>query len=134
MHYRKLTRLEKTWVDHYCPDDKYKYLLLAEIRFYSKKYDKWVICKPGMLSDGATGAMDIESESWWVHDELCATGMWSDGTACNNWQASRVISTILFREWKHKPFKRPVRGIRAVLWRPATWLFGGGAARKNGMW
>jgi len=132
--YRKLNAAERSTVNKLYPGKGYKYILLEDISFYSIKYKKWVKCKCGMLSDGATGAMDINSESWWFHDQLCNTGKWADGTPCNNWQASRVISTVLFNEWKENPIKRPFRGLRAILWRPATWLFGGQKARANGMW
>lgn len=131
--YRKLTYGEKQQADKLYPNSNYKYILLQDIAWYSKRYKKWVRCKAGMLSDGASGAMDIESYSWWYHDQLCNTGVWDDGTPCTNWQASQVISRILYEEWKYNPLKQPFRGIRAILWRPATWLFGGGKCRDNGM-
>ena len=108
-----------------------KYRLKTPRRYYSKRYDKWVNLELNMLSDGATGAMDIHSWSWWIHDKLCDTGKFEDGTECTNLQASRVIFDVLLSEWS---IKKPFRGIRAILWRPATFLFGGGEARKNGMW
>ena len=84
-----------------------------------------VTCPMGMISDGATGAFDISSASWWFHDRLCATGKWDDGSPCTNLQASLVIGYALAREW---------RVFRAAYWPIATWLFGGGKARENGMW
>ncbi|MCP4339794.1 MAG: hypothetical protein GY799_13105 [Desulfobulbaceae bacterium] len=106
------------------------YKLITEICYYSQRYKKTVICKPGMVSDGATGRVlgidvpDLPSRSWWVHDQLCNTGRFEDGTTCNNLQASNVISDILESEG---------RSIRSDTWFLATWLFGGGEARKNGM-
>lgn len=101
------------------------YVLPYPINYYSKRYDRKVRVKVGTESDGATGAFDIWSNSWWVHDELSKTGKWSDGTPCNNLQASMVIHDILDDEG---------RWVRAKTWMIMTWLFGGGKARENGMW
>ena len=88
--YRKLTAFEQGYVDLYCPDDGYKYVFLDHVTYYSKHYDKCVSVKHGDLSDGASGAADINSLAWWVHDQLCRTGEFDDGTLCNNWQASKI--------------------------------------------
>lgn len=96
----------------------------AEIKYYSKRYNKHVTVPKGYNSDGATGAIDIYSDAWWIHDKLCDTGKWDDGTECTNWQASSVLSDVL---------KSEGRWIRAIYWWPMTWLFGGGKARDNGM-
>ena len=128
--YRKLTIAERQRTDKLHPGCGYKYIRLEEFSYFSNRYSKSITVLPGELSDGATGAMDIDSDSWWVHDKVCATGKWDDGTPINNWQASYVISAILWQEWS---IQRPFRGVRAMLWRPATWLFGGGKARENGM-
>ena len=95
-----------------------------EFTYYSKRYDKSVTVVQGYKSDGATGAFDINSKAWWVHDVLCEYGVWDDGTPCNNWQASSVLSDIL---------KSEGRWFRSRSWFIATWLFGGGKARDNGM-
>lgn len=96
-----------------------------EFTYYSSRYDKFVLVPQGFVSDGATGAFDINSKSWWVHDVLCEEGTWRDGTSCNNWQASMVLHDILAMEG---------RWFRARSWFIATWLFGGGKARENGMY
>ena len=101
------------------------YFLKYDINYYSKRYDKVVIVPLGYESDGATGAIDIHSEAWWIHDKLCDTGVFEDGTLCTNWQASQVLSDVLRKEG---------RWIRAQYWFTFTWLFGGGKARDNGMW
>lgn len=78
----------------------------------------------GFYSDGATHAWDIDSDAWVIHDHMCRYAVWDDGTPIDNWTASTVLGDILWSEgykW------------RAVYWRWATYLFGGGAARKNGM-
>ena len=92
--------------------------------FYSERYKQWVTCHIGMISDGATGALDINSFAWLVHDRLCDTGMFDDGTLCTNLQASSVCSDVLRRDgyW-----------FRTYSWKLMTFLLGGGQARKNGM-
>lgn len=102
-----------------------KYANPKKINYWSKRYGKRVVVPEGYLSDGASGpASDIWSHAWWVHDVMCDTGKWHDGTRCTNWQASRVLSDIL---------KSEGRWIRSKTWFVATFLFGGSAARKNGM-
>ena len=101
------------------------YTLKHTIEYHSTRYNKDVTVPMGYVSDGATGAIDIYSEAWWVHDKLCDTGLFDDGTKCNNKQASQILSDILRSEG---------RWIRAQYWYTFTWLFGGGKARENGMW
>ena len=100
------------------------YKLIKTIHYHSKRYNKNVTVLAGTRSDGATGAYDINSSSWWVHDELCIRGRFDGGSLCTNWQASRVLSDILKSEgyW-----------FRSRTWFVMTFLFGGGRARKNGM-
>lgn len=100
------------------------YVALTEYTYYSKRYGKSATIKKYMRSDGATGAFDIASCSWWVHDQLCDTGEWDDGTKLTNWQCSQVLGDILRSEG---------RWARARYWRTTTFLAGGGKARKNGM-
>jgi hypothetical protein len=102
-----------------------EYILPKTIKYYSPRYKKWITVPEGYASDGATGAIDIYSRSWWIHDKLCDTGKFDDGTPCTNWQASKVLSDVLAEEghW-----------LRAQYWFTFTWLFGGGEARENGMW
>jgi hypothetical protein len=115
------------------------YKNLEEINYYSERYKKRVVVPYGYWSDGATGATDLSgdhpcmrgpdkiytSQAWWVHDVLCDRGTFEDGTICKNWQASMVLKDIL---------KAEGRWVRDFWWFTATWLFGGGEARKNGMW
>ncbi len=95
-----------------------------EINYYSERYDKWVTVEKGFKSDGATGAVDLWSEGFWVHDQLCDFGYFNDGSPCTNWQASTILGDIL---------KAEGRWFRSRSWKYATFLFGGGKARKNGM-
>ncbi len=101
------------------------YICPKTISYYSERYSHRVRVPEGYESDGATGAIDIYSNGWWVHDKLCDTGRWENGDLCTNLQASTVLSDIL---------KSEGRWFRARTWFAATWLFGGGEARKNGMW
>jgi len=130
-NFRKLTPFEKGYVDLMCQQEGYKYVFLDNVTYESKKYNKKVTIKHGDLSDGATGAADINSLAWWVHDQLCRTGLFDDGSLCTNWQASKILRHILWEEWS---FEHPFRIIRGLFWSPATWLFGGGKCRLNGMW
>lgn len=101
------------------------YIRKTAFTYYSWRYDKFVHVPKGYPSDGATWAKDIDSLGWWVHDVLCDFGIFEDGTACNNWQASMILRDILWSEgyW-----------FRSVTWFIGTWLGGGGLARKNGMY
>jgi hypothetical protein len=104
-------------------DPEKPYILLETIT-YKSRYDKAVVVQAGLRSDGATGAWDIISDAWWVHDQLCNTGMFADGTSCTNLQASTILSDIL---------KSEGRWLRARTWFIATLTFGGDKARDNGM-
>lgn len=101
-----------------------KYRNQKRIEYYSRRYNKTVIVPKDYQSDGATGARDIVSESWWVHDKLCDSGVFEDGTKCTNWQASCIIGDILRAEG---------RTHRARYWKWFTFMGGGGKARENGM-
>jgi len=105
-------------------DEKKSYLLISAIHYHSRRYNKNVLVEVGTRSDGATGAYDLNSKSWWIHDQLCDTGVFCDGTKCTNWQASMILSDVLNEE---------NRWFRSKTWFIATFLFGGGKARKNGM-
>jgi hypothetical protein len=91
------------------------YLNPKEIKYWSKRYNKWVTVEENFPSDGSTGGTDIWSISWWVHDKLCITHKWDDGTACTCRQASMVLADILWEEGRY---------IRSVAWGIATYVFG----------
>jgi hypothetical protein len=101
-----------------------KYRLDKEIVYFSPRYQKTITVPCGRISDGATGAMDITSRGWWIHDELCIKGCWDDGSKLSNWQCSQVLQDVLKSEGRYWQSKR---------WFWATWVFGGGAARDNGL-
>lgn len=100
------------------------YRVINHIAYYSTRYKKWVGVEAGDRSDGATFAEDIDSFGWLFHDELCNDGIFEDGTKCNNLQASAICGDLLAisGHW-----------VRRNTWFIATWLFGGGKARNNGM-
>jgi len=100
------------------------YVVKENLAYWSERYKKWVTIKAGDKSDGATKAPDINSWCWLIHDDLCNFGVFEDGTKCNNWQASMILSDILSTEG---------RWFRSKTWLMATWIFGGGKARENGM-
>lgn len=102
-----------------------RYYAPRKIEYFSLRYNKWVTVPKGYPSDGATGAIDINTQGWWVHDVLCDKGTWDDGTPVTNWQASQVLSDILASEG---------RWFRKHTWFWATWILGGGEARGNGLW
>ena len=70
----------------------------VHIDYFSKRYNKHVLVKVGYESDGATGARDILSDAWWVHDVLKEFKVFEDGSKCSNWQASNILSDILKRD------------------------------------
>jgi hypothetical protein len=118
--------------------NKLRYRLLHTKIYYSERYKKFVKVKSGFMSDGATGAIDIKGKvlvydtwndthtkvslGWLVHDKLCNTGMFEDGSKCTNFQASTILSDILRSEG---------RWLRSIYWWPMTYLFGGGECRKS---
>lgn len=101
------------------------YEVIRNYTYYSKRYDRYVKLKmTDKPYDGATWARDIVSFGWPIHDVLCRDGVFADGTKCTNWQASQILQDIL---------KAENRWFRAHTWFWATLFFGGGKARKNGM-
>jgi len=101
-----------------------QYVVIKRYVYYSKRYNATVTALVGDVFDGATGALDINSFGWIVHDVLCRDGCFDSGKPCNNWQASKVLADIL---------KSEGRWFRRHTWFVATWLFGGGKARANGL-
>ena len=85
------------------------------LAYFSKRYGKFVFVPTKYFSDGATGAIDIVSDGWWIHDKLKKEKKWEDGTYCSNWQASCVLSDILLREKRY---------FRSVYWWFATLIWG----------
>lgn len=98
------------------------YEVLEEYRYWSEKYKKWLTIPKGMYSDGATCARDLEdTDAWLIHDHICRYARWDDGTPISNWQGSTVLSIEL---------KKDGYWLESFTWKYATYLLGGGAARK----
>lgn len=81
-------------------DKKRPYILKKTLKSYSNRYKKCitVFANDDDRSDGATYAFDINSKSWWVHDKICRTGKFDDGSKVTNWQASSILYDILKKE------------------------------------
>jgi len=125
------------------------YILAEPIIYDSGRYGKRLTVPAGEFSDGSTGGFDTVSWYWPVHDRICKMGKWDDGTPINNWQASQVLQDILNEEraiQRNPPTDGKIKS-KLSFWRAefagwctskyrfwATWLFGGGKARENGMW
>lgn len=84
-------------------------------RYLSVRYCRLVKIKEDQVRDGASGAKDIESLAWWVHDQLCAEGAWYDRSDVTPWQAAMVLYDILREEG---------RWFRARTWLLATYFAG----------
>ena len=91
------------------------YILKYTIYYHSERYGKSVTVPKGYKSDGATGAFDIYSEAWFVHDKICEFGVWDDGSLVTRHQAAKVLSDIL---------KSEGRWFRCRSWYLMTFLFG----------
>lgn len=91
------------------------YRLNKSICYLSPRYRKEITVIAPYTSDGATGAMDIVSAGWWVHDWICQYWKFDDGTPINKIMASTILSDIL---------KSEGRWFRARTWFMATLLCG----------
>ena len=100
------------------------YKVLHQYHYHSNRYKRDIIIPKGFYSDGATDAIDINSDAWIVHDYICRYGIWYGGEKICNFQASMIVYDIL---------KEEGHDIRKYAWFLATFLFGGGQARRNGM-
>lgn len=99
---------------------KRAYVLYTRLE-YTNRQGRKVICDKGMTSDGATGAFDINSKSWWIHDKICRVGVWEDGTPVTKLEAALVLYDILKEEGRY---------IRARTWFIMTYLFGCKKAKR----
>ena len=104
-------------------DGEKEYVLCEPIYYYSKRYKKNLTVPEGYHSDGASGALDIHSAGWWVHDKICDNPMWDDCVKITAYQAAQVLSDILFSEGRY---------FRSLYWKWSTLFFGCFNARKNG--
>lgn len=98
-----------------------KYELLEDFTYYSPRYYRSVTVKAGIF-DGATGAMDVTTKGWWVHDQVCNDPFFDDGSPITATMAATILYDILDEEG---------RWFRKFTWSSATFLFGCHNARKN---
>lgn len=102
------------------------YVCTETYNYYSPRYQERITVYEGTVRDGASGAIDIVSSAWWIHDEICArepVPAWDSGKLISAWEAAMVLRDIL---------KAEGRWARAFYWRWFTFAFGCKAARKNG--
>lgn len=99
------------------------YYVAQDVQYWSKRYKKYVTAEFGIY-DGATGAVDIPSKAWIIHDQICNKPFFDDGTTITSWQAAQILFDIL---WEEKYY------FRANRWRFSTFAFGCVAARDNGI-
>lgn len=104
--------------------DGKKYTRVMPIYHYSRRYNRWVIVDSGKRSDGVTGGFDINSDAWWIHDELCDKCQFADGTPATNWQASWVYADKLWDDGYR---------YRSVYHWFLVFFLGCKKCRKNGM-
>ena len=119
------------WIEgiHYVRIDKTKdgmkyEMICTMVHRGPKGLEKTIPC--GRMSDGATCAIDLVPEAFFVHDEFCINPYWDDGTPITNWQASREYRHILRRYGKLKS--------RTWIRHYATFLCGGGRIKKEVGW
>ena len=108
---------------HYNPQLK-KYIADETYRYFSTRYNEWVVIYAGYHSDGATGAYDIRSSAWFIHDKLCEEAKWHSGKPVTAWQAAAVLGDILRAEGRY---------MRGIYWPITTFLLGCKAPRQNGL-
>jgi len=101
-----------------------KYELLEDFLYISPRYMKHIMIRKGYY-DGATGAIDITTKAWWIHDQICNKPFWNDGTPITAWMASRVLYDVLNEEKRY---------VRKHTWSFFTFAFGCDLAKENGWW
>lgn len=94
--------------------------------YYSPRYKKSITIPAGYPSNGANLVKDRVPTAFFVHDRGCEWGLWSDGTKMCNRELSFVYYDIL-RVFDVAWFYSFCRLV-------GTFIGGGGAARKNGLW
>ena len=75
-----------------------KYICDETFIYFSDRYYRSVTVRKGFKSDGATGAKDIKSNAWWVHDVVSRYNKFDDGFECTVLQSSFILHDILKSE------------------------------------
>ena len=68
------------------------YESLSSYVYYSPRFNRTLTVPTGFYSDGATGARDVDTDAWWVHDVICRYGKWDSGELIDNFTASTVLA------------------------------------------
>ena len=106
-----------------------RYLLEKDFEYYSERYDGHITVKAGEY-DGASGpAIDIVSDAWLIHDQICNDPFFDKEKYRNErrpitaYMAAQILSDVLASEG---------RWVRAMTWKWSTFLFGCTRTRANG--
>lgn len=92
------------------------YRVIKDYHYFSKRYQKHIVARVSDKPyDGATGAIDINSYGWLIHDVVKRDKCFSDGSECSNLQASCILYDIL---------KSEGRWFRARSWYLTTLIWG----------
>jgi len=94
------------------------YVVQGDYKYCSPRYCKSIALCNGEFSDGASGALDIDSNAWLVHDVIFKYKIWEDGTYITRTQCAMVLHDILKSEGYY---------VRAKTWLVATYLYSLGA-------
>lgn len=98
-----------------------RYVLHEKIVYHSERYGKDITVPDGYVSDGSSGGVDICSGAWWVHDILCDSERFDDGSKCTNRMASLVLYDILKSEGRW--FRARTWFLATLIGRPISNLF-----------
>jgi hypothetical protein len=101
------------------------YISKHSYHYFSPRYGKNLIIPANYPSNGANWVPNLSAAAFFVHDYGSIVGRWNDGTAMCNRELSTVYADIL---------KADGFWLRSKIRWLGTFLFGGGEARKNGLW
>ncbi len=101
------------------------YTSVGEFVYTSVRYGRQLTIPDDYPSNGANVVKDRCATAFFCHDFCCNEGAWDNDIRMCNREASFVYHDILVHAGY--PFLAKIRWI-------GTFLFGGGQARKNGMW
>jgi len=82
---------------HWHKEGEY-YVNDKEFTYHSPRYNKHITVAKGYVSDGATGARDVDTSAWWCHDVVKQYDVFDDNSTCSNLQASYILYDILKSE------------------------------------
>ena len=95
---------------------------LTEKTYTCPQTGKTLTRPAGYPSDGATGALDINSGYWKFHDVACDKAVWDDGTPMTAKDCSNIARNCLLHEG------RPIRA-KYIYWATYLWTKARGVGR-----